>query len=116
MKPKIEECLPSNVDYSEFQKLPNLFTDPTAYDAYETSLKVAQSWSYITERTQISVQHVREGQCANAGNLFGKLIRDVIGQEASLTTLANQSYEYTMATASSLKNRLSKMMFRSDEL
>ena len=55
MKPAIEECLPSQEEYLEIQKWLNLFTDPSAYDAYETSLKVAQSWSLISERTQTSI-------------------------------------------------------------
>jgi len=62
-----------------------LFTDPNYGQVYETSLKVVQNMDLIQKQTQSAVNELNNGKCARAGYVMGKLIRQILLTDASVS-------------------------------
>lgn len=48
-------------------------------------MKVVKNWDKISKASEFAVKELSQGRCARAGYVFGKLIREIMQTEASLT-------------------------------
>lgn len=67
------------------------FTNAEYSDLYETSLKVIQNWDNIIEKSEIAMRELNQGRCARSGYVFGKLIREIMMSDASLSSVLGLS-------------------------
>lgn len=93
LKPGIEQCLDnqkaedgsSPEGFEEIRKWLDIFSDPSNTDIYDTTLKVVKNWDKISKSSETAIIELSQGRCARAGYVFGKLIREIMLTEASLT-------------------------------
>jgi hypothetical protein len=63
----------------------DIFADPSNADLYDTTLKVVKNWDQISKSSEFATNELAHGRCARAGYVFGKLIKQIMETEASLT-------------------------------
>lgn len=93
LQPAIEQCLdgreaidPSKKgEFADIRKWLSIFTDPSSSDIYSVTLKVVKNFDQISEASTAAIKEYQQGRCARAGYIFGKLIRKIMQDDASLT-------------------------------
>lgn len=82
------------VDFEQIKKMVKVFTSPEYAEVYETSLKVIQNWADIQDRTALALNELDQGKCARCGYVFGKLIREIMMSDASLSSALGMGVDY----------------------
>ena len=48
-------------------------------------MKVVKNWQLISEKTEFAVNELNKGRCARSGYVFGKMIKEIMNSDASLS-------------------------------
>merc|ERR1712038_1317553 len=65
-----------------------IFADPSKYDIYHVAKNGLANWSEVRSKGEKALGELERGNCARCGNIFGKILRQIVDSDESLASLA----------------------------